>query len=79
MAWANGPAFGHTWPKFSSCVNGDTPDFAAAIDNASWSNENADRKHAIAHLLQNAADVVKSGANPDKLYWPNDPTGAPTW
>ena len=79
MSWALGPAFGHNYPGFSRIVNVEQPDFLAAIAQAGWSNENNDRRQAIAHLFENAADVVKSGADPDKLYWPDDPTGAPKW
>ena len=76
MSWANGPAFGPKWPHFSAAVKKSPPDFAGAIDQAHWSNENHDRKAAISHLFQNAADVLASGVSKDALYWPNDATGA---
>lgn len=79
MSWAMGPGF--NFPKFRNAANQLIPDFITMALESSIPELNRRDKDgniiehpsnvAVRQLFSNAANVLKSGANPDIIYWPN--------
>jgi hypothetical protein len=70
MAWAMGPSF--NYPRFQAAANSDTlPDFRT-MANESAIRDNEPRTEAQKRMFENAAAVVESGGDPDRVYFPNE-------
>jgi GH24 family phage-related lysozyme (muramidase) len=66
MAWAMGPAF--SFPNFQRAAN--AGDFSTAARESHSFNTAPARNEANAQLFENAADVLRVGADPAVLYYP---------
>lgn len=79
MAWAMGPAF--NFPAFKAAT--DRLDFAAAADNSFFKGgggtleARAGRNAENFAMFNNAAMVVKGGADRDRLFFPGNPANDP--
>jgi GH24 family phage-related lysozyme (muramidase) len=72
MCWALGPAFASQWPQLSAALNAQNWTAAAANCNISTAGNPgvAPRNTADVALFNNAAAVVKNGADPSMVYYP---------
>jgi GH24 family phage-related lysozyme (muramidase) len=72
MCWALGPAFASQWPQLSAALNAQNWTAAAANCNISTAGNPgvAPRNTADVALFNNAAAVVRNGADPSMVYYP---------
>lgn len=69
MAWALGPNFSRSYPRFTAAANGIVPDFITMAQESTIS-DNKGRTDAQAKAFSNAAEVVRAGGDPDTLHFP---------
>lgn len=73
MAWGLGANFAHGWPHFTAAAN--RGDFRTAAEEGQVGNFAPKRNAANKALFLNAADVLETGADADRLYYPGTVSG----